>query len=113
MPLYLMQRILFMEIFLMQQQKIIGTNCYNCMYISKKEEATNPTELNSQGGIDPKTPEEMKRAQTADLITLPGGNKTDAANKKFCNHEKIKMFVTIRMCCGYWDNSGVKRPWKK
>ncbi len=55
----------------------------------------------------------MKRAQTADLITLPGGSKSDAANKKFCNHEKIKMFVTQRMCCGYWDNAGVKRPWKK
>jgi hypothetical protein len=69
--------------------------------------------LNLQGGIDPKTPEEMQRAKTADLITLPGGSAADASNKKFCNNEKIQMFVTIRMCCGYWDNAGVKRPWKK
>ncbi len=97
----------------MQQQKIIGTNCYNCVYISKKEEHVDPTELNDQGGIDPKNQEEMQRAQKADLITLPGGSKADATNKKLCYNDEIKMFVTLRMCCGYWDNAGVKRPWKK
>jgi hypothetical protein len=102
-----------MEAFFMQEQKIVGTNCYNCLYISKKEEIVDLKELNSQGGIDPKTSEEMQRAQTADLITLPGGMKTDAESKKFCTYEKIKMYVTVRMCCGYWDNAGVKRPWKK
>lgn len=83
------------------------------MYISKKEEPVSASELNDQGGIDPKTEGDMKKAQKADLITLPGGPKTDATNKKFCYNEGIKMFVTIRMCCGYWDNSAVKRPWKK
>lgn len=97
----------------MQQEKILGTNCYNCMYISKEEEPVNSNELNPQGGRDPKTPEEMQKAKTADLITLPGGSTADAANKKFCTHPKIQMFVTVRMCCGYWDNAGVKRPWKK
>ena len=97
----------------MEQQKVIGTNCYNCIYISKKEETVDPSELNVQGGIDPKTQEEMQRAEKADLITLPGGSKGDALNKKFCYNDKIKMFVTARMCCGYWDNAGVKRPWKK
>ena len=97
----------------MQQQKIVGTNCYNCEYISKKEEPIDPSELNDQGGIDPKTEEEMKKAQKADLITLPGGSKDDAPNKKFCYHGEITMFVTVRMCCAYWDNSAVKRPWKK
>ena len=97
----------------MQQQKIVGTNCYNCEYISKKEELVDPSELNDQGGIDPKSKEEMKKAQEADLITLPGGSKADTSNKKFCYNESIKMFVTVRMCCGYWDNAGVKRPWKK
>lgn len=98
---------------MVEQQKIIGTNCYNCLFISKKEEPVNPSDLNDQGGLDPKTTEEMERAKKADLITLPGGSKADAANKKFCYNEGIKMFVTVRMCCGYWDNSGVKRPWKK
>ena len=97
----------------MEQQKVIGTNCYNCIFISKKEEPADPSELNVQGGIDPKTQEELQRAEKADLITLPGGGKADASNKKFCYNDKIKMFVTVRMCCGYWDNVGVKRPWKK
>lgn len=97
----------------MQQQKIIGTNCYNCIFVSKKEEPVDLSELNDQGGLDPKTPEEMQRAKEADLITLPGGAKDDAANKKFCYNDKIKTFVTVRMCCGYWDNAGVRRPWKK
>jgi hypothetical protein len=101
-----------MELF-MEQQKIIGTNCYNCLFISKKEENVDPIELNVQGGIDPKTQEEMQKAKKADLITLPGGSKADALNKKFCYNDEIKMFVTLRMCCGYWDNAGVKRPWKK
>jgi hypothetical protein len=97
----------------MQNQKIIGTNCYNCIYISKDEESVDQKDLNEQGGLDPKTPEEMEKAKKADLITLPGGTKTDANNEKFCNHPKIRMFVTARMCCGYWDNAGVKRPWAK
>jgi hypothetical protein len=96
----------------LEKQKIMGTNCYNCLYISKKGEPVNQTELNAQGGLDPKTQEDMKRAQEADLITLPGGSKTDASDKKFCNNEAIKMFVTVRMCCAYWDNPGVIRPWK-
>jgi hypothetical protein len=55
----------------------------------------------------------MQRAEKADLITLLGGSKADALNKKFCYNDEIKMFVTVRMCCGYWDNIGVKRSWKK
>jgi hypothetical protein len=97
----------------MEQQKVIGTNCYNCLYISKKDETVNQSELNVQGGIDPKTPEEMKRAEKADLITLPGGSKADTLTKRYCFNDQIEMFVTVRMCCGYWDNIGVKRPWKK
>jgi hypothetical protein len=97
----------------MEQQKITGTNCYNCLWISKKGESVDPKELNAQGGIDPKDKEETQKAKQADLITLPGGTKADAKDKKFCYNEAIKMFVTVRMCCGYWDNVGVKRPWKK
>ena len=96
-----------------QTQKVMGTNCYNCMWISKKGEPVDPKELNAQGGIDPKNKEETQKVKTADLITLPGGTKVDATEKKFCNHQSIRMFVTVRMCCGYWDNVGVKRPWKK
>jgi hypothetical protein len=97
----------------MQSQKVVGTNCYNCLYISKKEEPVDPKELNAEGGIDPKTDKDMQKAKKADLITLPGGSKADATSKEFCYNEKIKMYVTVRMCCGYWDNAAVKRPWKK
>ena len=90
----------------------MGTNCDGCLYISKNGEPINQTELNAQGGLDPQLQEDMKKAQKADLITLPGGSKTDASDKKFCNNEAIKMFVTVRMCCAYWDNPGVIRPWK-
>jgi hypothetical protein len=94
-------------------EKIEGTNCYNCLWASKKEEPVDFHQLNEEGGIDPKTEDEMKKAKKADLITLPGGSKADAAGKRFCYNDGIKMFVTIRMCCAYWDNSAVKRPWKK
>jgi hypothetical protein len=91
--------------------KVIGTNCYNCKFIAEKEIAVDPKELNDEGGIDPSNKEEMERAKKADLITLPGGSKADATSKKLCYNEQIKMNVTVRMCCAYWDNIGVKRQW--
>jgi hypothetical protein len=93
-------------------EKIVGTNCFNCKYIEKTE-TVNPNELNNNGGIDPKNEDEMKRAKEADLITLPGGDKTDSKNKGLCGHPKVKMYVTARMCCAFWDNDLVKRPWKQ
>ncbi len=97
----------------MQKQMVIGTNCYNCLYISKTEEPVDPKELNEEGGIDPKNDVDMEKAKKADLITLPGGSKDNATSKKKCFNDKIMMYVTSRMCCGYWDNAAVKRPWKK
>ena len=94
-----------------KMEKVIGTNCYNCKFIGDKETAVDSKELNNEGGIDPKNKEEMERAQKADLITLPGGSKADATSKKLCYNEQIRMNVTVRMCCAYWDNVGVKRPW--
>jgi hypothetical protein len=96
-----------------KEEMVTGTNCYNCKFIDRKAKIAEPKELNEQGGIDPKNEEEMKRAEKADLITLPGGTKKEGKDKKYCNNEKIKMEVTIRMCCAYWDNIGVKRPWLK
>jgi hypothetical protein len=95
------------------KEKVIGTNCFNCKFIANNNELAGPQELNNRGGIDPKNDEEMVRAENADLITLPGGSKADAPTKKFCYNNKIEMYVTIRMCCAYWDNEGVNRPWKK
>ncbi|HYA77322.1 MAG TPA: hypothetical protein VEF91_01250 [Verrucomicrobiae bacterium] len=83
-------------------QKIVGTNCYNCMYISQKDEPVDPANLNDEGGIDPKTSQEMERAKKAGLITLPGGVKSDTANTRLCYNANIKMYVTARMYCGFW-----------
>ena len=95
------------------KEKIIGTNCFNCKFVGRDEETVDPKELNEEGGINPKNKEEMERAKKADLITLPGGSKADSKDKRFCSHAEIRMYVTERMCCAYWDNEEVKRPWKK
>ena len=95
------------------KEKIIGTNCFNCKFIANNNEPVVSQELNNEGGINPKNNEDMSRAETADLITLPDGSKADASSKRFCYNKKIEMYVTARMCCAYWDNESVNRPWKK
>lgn len=68
----------------------------------------------------PSTPEEMERAKSADLITLPKDVKgTNCSNckfvklpEKFCTHPKVDMPVNERMCCAFWDAIGVIRPWE-
>lgn len=97
----------------LKQEKVIGTNCYNCKFVANTEEPVNQKLLTDEGGIDPQNDEEMERAEKADLITLPGGIKAEVTTKKFCYNNNVKMYVTVRMCCAYWDNDGVKRPWKK
>jgi hypothetical protein len=81
--------------------------------VGNKEELIDPKILNDEGGIDPRDEEEMERAKKADLITLPGGLKSEVVNKRFCNNKSVEMFVTARMCCAYWDNKDVRRPWTK
>jgi hypothetical protein len=101
-----------LDVLTVENLKINGTNCFNCMSISKSPEGVDLNSLNDQGGLNPQSQDEMKRAQKADLITLPGGTRSDIISKKFCNHPAIQMYVTIRMCCAYWDSPGVIRPWK-
>lgn len=90
--------------------KIEGTNCFNCRFVDRKDIMIGD-ELNGEGGIDPKDDSEMDRAERADLITLPGGTGDDAKSKRMCMHPEVRMYVTERMCCAYWDNEDVKRPW--
>ena len=97
----------------LSNEKVVGTNCYNCKFIANNYEEIDPKIMNAEGGIDPKNEKEMDRAEQADLITLPGGSKTEVKNKRLCYNKKIEMYVTARMCCAYWDNDGVRRPWKK
>jgi hypothetical protein len=78
---------------------------------------------NGRGGIAPQTPEEVARFKHADLITLPVSVEgTNCGNCKFvslnkagaghCAHPEVRHEVNRRMCCKFWDNSGVKRQWR-
>lgn len=76
--------------------------------------------LNKEGGYD-YTGQAMERARHADLITLPPGiegTNCAAGNCMYrqnglCVHPRIKLPVTDRMSCGWWDNTEVVRPWGK
>ena len=76
--------------------------------------------LNERGGFD-YSGDGLKRAQDADLITLPPnivGTNCSFKNCKFtdendfCTHPKILLPVTPRMSCSLWDNDEAMRSWK-
>jgi hypothetical protein len=87
--------------------------------------------INSQGGVDaiePGEKPELNRAKKADLVTLPRRLLgTNCGNCRFvkvigkeegitfgnCLHPKVAQIVSERMCCAFWDATGVKRAWKK
>jgi hypothetical protein len=72
----------------------------------------------AQGGL---IPTDLKRAQRADLITLPlDVSGTNCGNCRFihhgktqdhCAHPAVAQPVNERMCCAFWDNDGVRRSW--
>lgn len=79
-------------------------------------------EKNKQGGFDPRNEEEIKKFKHADLITLPVSvSGTNCGNCQhfqghgnavgYCDHHDILQNVTSRMCCVYWNHSGVSREW--
>jgi hypothetical protein len=80
---------------------------------------------NPQGGVDPRSPEEMAAAQAVDLITLPEEvegsncgnckffrNLDPGLGSGFCTHPEVKLDVTNRMKCSRWDQLGTYRPWE-
>ncbi len=82
----------------------------------KQEKQPDPPKVRNDrfGGL---VPQDMKKAKHVDLITLPPDIKgTNCGNCKFmennfCVHKEIQMPVNARMCCKYWDNEEVERPW--
>jgi hypothetical protein len=96
---------------LQKADSFCGTNCKNCkFYDSKTEVDASPDELNSQGGLEPKTEEETQRAKDTDLITLPGDNVV--LKKAMCSHPEVAQMVTPKMCCAKWDHGEAIRPWE-
>lgn len=95
-----------------QRQSVVdGTNCFNCSYTqNSKAHEVDPSELDKQGGLQPQDAAGLKRAKKGDLVTLPG--KATTQLKKMCGHKDIKMYVTERNCCAYWDNHGCLRAWE-
>ena len=90
--------------------QIEGTNCANCLYAAPPMEPVSPDELNEQGGVKIEGQAELKRAEKADLITLPGGGSPEI--KFSCGHSSVNLPVNERMCCVYWDAPGTFRPWE-
>lgn len=88
-----------------------GTNCANCLYASQPVEELSDDETNSQGGVKIKGAKNLKLAEKADLITLPGDGKP--RTKFHCSHKDINQFVNERMCCIYWDAPGTYRQWQE
>ena len=74
---------------------------------------------NEQGGVDPRSPEDMATATEAGLITLPqeveGANCGSCVHFRalnpqlgsgFCTNPAIKQDVTSRMLCSLWEHPG-------
>ena len=98
----------------LQQLSITGTNCGNCKFIDpEKTKKLDKQQQNEQGGSQPETSDEMKRAKKADLVTLPGTKQSASTTASYCTHNKVKQYVTARMCCAFWDAEGTYRPWEK
>jgi|SRR5581483_4433938 len=73
---------------------------------------------NEQGGFDP-TKDQIAKFKKIDLITLPvaGTNCGNCMFMKpvddvgFCTHKDVQEYITNKMCCVFWNNTGVKRKW--
>lgn len=95
--------------------------------LSPEEEALAPGAIppdkmlkwNDQGGVDPRTPEDMAASEASHLITLPheieGANCGSCVHFRalnpelgsgFCTNPAIKQDVTVRMLCANWDHPG-------
>lgn len=78
--------------------------------------------INKNNGLDYTDPDELKKAQEADLLTLPNGIPgTNCGNCEYfkktggpvgqCNHPKVKLPVSVTMCCAFWNNAKALRSW--
>ena len=75
---------------------------------------------NDEGGVVPRDAAERERAKAVDLGTLPPhlegtncGNCSFFSDRGsgigFCDNKAVQQYVSVRMCCGVWDNPGYVR----
>lgn len=80
---------------------------------------------NDQGGVDPRTPEDLDVAASVGLLTLPSEESgASCANcsyfrlldgslgSGFCTNPQVKQDVTVRMLCSVWEHEGSRRPYE-
>lgn len=78
---------------------------------------------NVQGGVDPRTPEDMQKAQASVLRTLPTDvegaacgtcvhfrSLSDKLGHGFCTNPNVQMDVTEHMHCMHWEHPGSYDP---
>lgn len=83
------------------------------------------SKLDSQGGLAPRSPEEMAAAQGVDLLTLPkNAEGASCKNCRFykvldkqsgmgmCQNPNVMLEVTDRMHCNQWDGMGALRNYE-
>ena len=88
-----------------------GTNCRNCVFWREDlEKPVTKEELNPNGGLKAPNDEYIKMSKEVDLATLPG--KATVKIKAFCDNDKVKDWVTERMCCSMWDSDRVIRDYE-
>ena len=93
-------------------EKVVGTNCRNCMWWKEgSEKPVTKEELNKNGGLKAPNKEYIAMTKRIDLGTLPGEDHSVKV-KGFCEHEEINDWVTERMCCSQWDADGMIRDYK-
>lgn len=94
-------------ILLEKEETIRGTNCSNCIFYNGKIIEANEDNLDSQGGGKLTSKEDIDRVKEADLITMPGKGKPEEL--VMCTHPKVKVYVSERQCCAFWDAKGTYR----
>ena len=80
--------------------------------------------IDKSGGIEYEHPEELKKAEDVDLVTMPPHlqNGISCMNCRFfrrvtgtvghCGNKKVDMPVNHAQCCELYDHPGMVRSWE-
>jgi len=87
----------------LDNEKVIGTNCYNCLFISKTDIPIQADKLKDQGEIGSKADIEPQTVKAPEPITSPHGSRADVLSKRFCTNLRTGSYINRRYC----DRKGV------